>query len=126
LYRNRPEGTTDNSWKTYSPAEIVCNFPEGIEVSPCLPWKADCLFDLTNDPCELNNIAATYPSMLKLLQDKLHVYNATSIPAGIKDFDPAAHPDLWQGWWVPWKEPSGEIYDKVPLTYAPFSASSAF
>ena len=97
-----------------------------MEVSPCVPAQADCLFDLENDPCETNNIAESYPEMLKLLQDKIRVYNATSFPAVIKPFDPAADPLLWQGLWVPWKEPSGEIYDADPLTYMPFQPSSAF
>ncbi|OQV17328.1 putative Arylsulfatase B [Hypsibius exemplaris] len=77
---DRTEGTFagDDSWRVYTPAEINCNFPEGIEVQQILPNKADCLFDLLNDPCELNNIADSYPAMLKLLQDKIKAYNATS------------------------------------------------
>ncbi|OQV17334.1 hypothetical protein BV898_08583 [Hypsibius exemplaris] len=85
------EGTFagDNTWRVYTPAEINCNFPEGVEVNVCESYKANCMFDLLNDPCELNNIASSYPAMLKLLQDKIEAYNATSVHALIQPQDPA-------------------------------------
>ncbi|GAU92446.1 hypothetical protein RvY_04524 [Ramazzottius varieornatus] len=106
-----PEGTNAGrndevpDWKTWTPVAVNCNFPEGIEVNPCRPNVSDCLFDLTNDPCELNNIAESYPAMLKLIQGKIQGYNASSYPAAIKGYDPASNPDNWEGWWVPWKDP---------------------
>ena len=72
----------DDSWKVYSPLAVNCNFPEGVEVVPCVPIVSDCLFDLVNDPCETNNIAASYPSMLQLLQNKIAVYNQSVFPVG--------------------------------------------
>ncbi|OQV17335.1 Arylsulfatase I [Hypsibius exemplaris] len=119
------EGTVpgDPSWKTYSPVEVNCNAPEGIEITKCVPWKADCLFELREDPCELNNLAKSNPDMLKTLQAKLKVYKATSIPAVIKHQDPAGLEEKWDHWWVPWKDL--DPLDKIPLTYQPFQNSSA-
>ncbi|OQV17329.1 hypothetical protein BV898_08578 [Hypsibius exemplaris] len=76
------------NWFITRPVETNCIIPEGIEVSQCLPNVSNCLFDLLNDPCKMNNIAASYPTMLKLLQDKVKVYAATSIPSGIRPLDP--------------------------------------
>ncbi|OWA53085.1 Arylsulfatase J [Hypsibius exemplaris] len=123
----QPEGTTagDMSWRGYSPAAVKCNFREGVEVTPCVPEVADCLFDLTHDPCELNNIAARYPATVQFLQQRIQSYNATALPSVSKPFDPQSNPNLWDGWWVPWKDPVGEIYDTDPLEFAPLSPSTA-
>jgi arylsulfatase B len=121
----RTPGTAagDDSWRVWTPARVNCNFPEGVEVSPCVPSQGPCLFDLTNDPCELNNIAASYPSMLALLQAKIQVYNQTYVDPHIQPIDPAADPALWDGNWVPWKDP--QPLDNPIETYAPFNPSSA-
>lgn len=121
FYRYRSEGTSvDNEMTIWTPASVDCNFPEGVEISPCRSWLEDCLFDLTNDPCEQNNIARSYPAMLDLLRSKLVEYNATSVPIQNKPFDPMSNPDLYGGIFVPWKDPN-EILDKVPLVYQDFN-----
>jgi len=131
-----PDTSDANPQTVWSPTAVNCNFPPGIEVSKCVPWQADCLFDLTNDPCELNNIAATYPSMVKLLRDKITAYNATSIPAGITPAEEASYPMNWQGQWAPWRDCTvfGStapqdcvgVLDLVPLTFLPFNPSSSY
>jgi arylsulfatase A-like enzyme len=118
----RPDGTAglqDSEWKVWTPTTIECNFPPGVEVSKCVPNVKDCLFDIRNDPCELNNIADSYPSMLKLLQDKLHAYNATSIKEVNQPFDPKADPKFFDGMWAPWLDPMP--VDIPILAYSPFS-----
>ncbi|XP_055333730.1 arylsulfatase B-like [Paramacrobiotus metropolitanus] len=120
-----PDTSDSNPQTVWTPAATECNFPAGVEVSKCVPHLSPCLFDLVNDPCELNNIAASYPSMLQLLRDKITAYNATGIPSEIKPFDPAADPGKWGGFWVPWKDPV-EVVDNPPLTFMPFNPSSSY
>jgi hypothetical protein len=122
---DRPIGTIGDEWKTWSPLSINCNFPEGVEISECKPWVSACLFDLTNDPCEQNNIAASYPSMLHLIMDKIHAYNATSFPAGNRPFDAESEPARHEGVWVPWLD-RNEVADREVLAYTPFSPSDRF
>ena len=105
---------------TPTPVSINCGMPEPIEKTVCRPWIADCLFDLTSDPCETNNIAASNPAMLQLLRDKLTVYNATHVPCLARSYDPKSNPQLWQGWWVPWLDPN----PVMGMTSCPFNQSS--
>ncbi|XP_055343843.1 arylsulfatase B-like isoform X2 [Paramacrobiotus metropolitanus] len=120
------EGTTlDNPMKVWTPTSVECNFPEGTEVTQCRPYLSDCLFDLINDPCETNNIASSYPNLLQTLKQKISVYNQSVFPFQNKPFDPASHPDLHQGLWTPWLDPS-EVYDADPLTYSTFIPTSFF
>ncbi|XP_055333762.1 arylsulfatase B-like [Paramacrobiotus metropolitanus] len=123
----RTPGTSDNDPQTvWTPLAVDCVFPPGVEVSKCAPHLSDCLFDLVNDPCELNNIAASYPSMLKTLKDKIAVYNTTFFPSRKVSYDPASDPGkYWDGIWVPWKDPV-EVIDNPPLTFLPFNPSSSY
>ena len=102
----RTGGTTDdNPMTTFSAAAVKCNFPPGVEVSPCRPWDKPCLFDLTNDPCETNNIASSNPVLVKLLAQRITLYNQTSIPSVTAPFDIRADPENWDGIWTPWLDP---------------------
>ncbi|XP_055333780.1 arylsulfatase B-like [Paramacrobiotus metropolitanus] len=121
---DRTEGTSPgNEMKSWSPVSVECNFPDGMEVSTCRPYQSDCLFDLINDPCETNNIAASFPSMTQLLQQKIKNYNGSSFPAQVRPFDPASNPDLHQGLWTPWLDPV-EVLDTVPLTFQTFTPTN--
>ena len=81
---------------------IRCNSPYNTEVKGCVPWQKACLFDLTDDPCEMNNIADTRPEILEFLQQKMEVYNVTAVPPVVAKADPLSNPDRWHGWFVPW------------------------
>ncbi|GAU91878.1 hypothetical protein RvY_04053 [Ramazzottius varieornatus] len=115
---NRVEGTneTDDSWKNWSPASVDCRYPEGMEVSKCEPWLHDCLFDVTEDPCEQRNVAYDFPDVLRSMQERLKHYNATAVPSATLPFDPNSDPAKWGGWWVPWKDE--EPMDIQPLNYS--------
>ena len=48
--------------------------------------------------------------MLRSLQQKIRLYNATALPAQVPRWRllthwPAASADLWDGWAVPWLDP---------------------
>ncbi|OQV17735.1 putative Arylsulfatase J [Hypsibius exemplaris] len=102
----KTEGT-NATLKMVNPTSVSvnCGHPEGIERTVCQPWLADCLFDLTNDPCELNNIAAAKPEMVNLMKNKVVSYNATAYPSVRQPYDPTSNPELFQNWWTPWQDP---------------------
>ena len=129
-YSSRPEGTAPNdwsgaSWRVPTPASVECNYNGGAAKTLCDPSNSNCLFDLTRDPCELENLADRYPAMLNYLQEKIRMYNTTAALNVYKTIDPKANPDLWGGIWSPWLEPSGNVLDKEPMMFEPFSPSTA-
>lgn len=69
---------------------------------PCTPTLAPCLFDLSEDPCEYNNVAEQHSEVVRRLLKKLAVYKATSWSPGNVPEDPRAHPALHNGAWVSW------------------------
>ncbi|OQV19558.1 Arylsulfatase J [Hypsibius exemplaris] len=120
----RTEGTTAaNPMTTPTAVSVQCNGVEGVEKAgstPCRPWSAACLFDLTNDPCELNNLALNKTGILSILQSLLAAYNSTSVPSVANStVDPAS---VVNGWWVPWQDPE-PVWVSPPC--APFNPSSA-
>ena len=113
-----------NPMQTFTATQTDCGQnPAGEEVTACVPWAEDCLFDLTNDPCETNNLAAVFPRILVRLQDKLKAYNATAVPANNVATDPKSKPSLWDDWWVPWQDSNPE---PETVAFAPFSLSSSY
>ncbi|OQV11793.1 Arylsulfatase J [Hypsibius exemplaris] len=120
----RTEGTTAaNPMTTPTLVSIRCNHQEGVEQTPCQPWLADCLFDLTNDPCETDNIAASHPEMVQLLTAKLAIHNATNVPSLHRNYDPNSNPARFDGWLTPWMDPEPV---RKPASCAPFNPSTAF
>ena len=80
-----------------------------------------CLFNIAQDPCEMNNLVFKYPDivrvsfhflskcslilmlilmlmlmlmLLQMLESTLRLFNATSVPPGNKPIDPRADPKL--------------------------------
>ncbi|CAN7937132.1 unnamed protein product [Ixodes hexagonus] len=68
----------------------------------CAPTVAPCLFDLSKDPCEYNNIAEQHSEVLQRLLGKLAGYQATSVPPANVPLDPRADPALHNNAWVSW------------------------
>ncbi|KAG0418539.1 hypothetical protein HPB47_004775 [Ixodes persulcatus] len=73
---------------------------------PCAPTLAPCLFDLSEDPCEYNNVAEQHSEVVRRLLGKLAVYRATSWSPGNVPEDPRADPALHNDAWVSW----GDVY----------------
>ena len=108
---------------TWTPISVDCGIPEPVEQMVCQPWVADCLFDLTNDPCETNNIAASHSAIMHVLKEKITAYNTTAAPPIRKAYDPASNPEFWEGWWVPWLDPNPVIHrEHCP----PFNPAASF
>lgn len=68
----------------------------------CDAVTAPCLFDLENDPCETSNIAALYPHIVKLLENRLeHFKNMSETPRNVPG-DPRSNPQNFGGVWTSW------------------------
>ncbi|OWA52653.1 Arylsulfatase B [Hypsibius exemplaris] len=115
--------------RTPTPASIVCNTPGNVApsaVNLCEPWIADCLFDLTNDPCETTNLAAKLPDILEDFQSQVAAYMLSVLPYNLSDYiyDDRSNPALhWNGWWVPWLDPVPVLQSPACAPFNPTSAS---
>lgn len=59
-----------------------------------------CLYHVTSDPCELNNLADAEPLIVQRLQQRLAEYNATAVAPANLPLDPRANPIYWNGTWT--------------------------
>ncbi|KAM7303892.1 arylsulfatase B [Ixodes scapularis] len=73
----------------------------------CAPERSACLFDLSKDPCEYNDVSGQHPEVVERLLKKLAGYEATALkPANLPD-DPRSNPGLHNNVWVAWNDVSG-------------------
>ena len=79
----------------------------------CDRHKAPCLFNITADPCEFNNLADRFPAIVTSLLARLEQYNKTSVPPRNLPVDPKGLPFFHGGAWVPWVK-LNESQDSFP------------
>ncbi|KAH6939121.1 hypothetical protein HPB50_015775 [Hyalomma asiaticum] len=61
------------------------------------------LFDIVDDPCELNNLASTLPDVVASLKKRLDAFGAAAAPVrNHLTIDPASFPENHGGTWAPW------------------------
>lgn len=89
---------------TDGPAVVHCSaVPPNASVN-CQPDKVPCLFNITADPCEYNNLAQMYPETVQALESRLTYYETTMVTPRNKHQDPKGLPAFHGGAWVPWIE----------------------
>uniref|UniRef100_A0A1B6DDM5 Sulfatase N-terminal domain-containing protein n=2 Tax=Clastoptera arizonana TaxID=38151 RepID=A0A1B6DDM5_9HEMI len=69
---------------------------------PCRLKISPCLFNITADPCEQNNLADQHPQILKKLLKLLHLYHP--VEPRNKGPDAASRPVYWNYTWTHWKD----------------------
>ena len=84
------------------PLVVMCGPKPANASTNCRPEKSPCLFNITADPCEYNNLADRLPGDLQLLRERLAYFRSTAVPPRNKPNDPAAFPGSHNGAWVPW------------------------
>ncbi|KAL1455373.1 hypothetical protein WDU94_009472 [Cyamophila willieti] len=77
-------------------ATVTCG--DAAEVS-CQPQISPCLFDISNDPCEKNNLADRFPEILSQLEKALAEINGTAVQPIDKPCDPFSNPDNFNHTW---------------------------
>lgn len=84
-------------------AVVKCNVDEE-DMVKCDPFKAPCLFDISNDPCEMVNIAESRPQTLALLERMLLKHRFNTVPPANAELDEMANPALYNGTWTNWRD----------------------
>ncbi len=59
-----------------------------------------CLFNVTADPCETNNLAFSYPDAIAMMESTLSLYSTTAVEPLNKPIDPRADPRYWDYTWT--------------------------
>ncbi|KAM7305582.1 arylsulfatase B [Ixodes scapularis] len=72
----------------------------------CASEKSPCLFDLSKDPCEYNDVAGQNPEVVEQLLEKLARYEATAVKPENLPGDPRSNPSLHNNVWVSWDDVS--------------------
>ncbi|XP_037515137.1 arylsulfatase B [Rhipicephalus sanguineus] len=80
-------------------ATITCGDDTDANFSP---GGSRYLFDVSQDPCELHNLAEERPEILSMLLEKLEGYNETVVPPVDDTLDPRGAPEYHDGVWAPW------------------------
>ncbi|XP_065345830.1 arylsulfatase B-like [Cloeon dipterum] len=71
----------------------------------CKPLEGeDCLFDLSQDPCEAINLARKYPHIVNHLKSLLATCNETAVQPRNQVGDPLSNPKFWRYEWTNWKD----------------------
>ena len=72
--------------------------------TPCDTARGSCLFDLSEDPCEMNDLSAEQPRHLQDLTELLKNYTATVVPQSEKRYNLVlANPARFNNVWSPWE-----------------------
>lgn len=81
-------------------SEVLCDPTISKNQVLCDPYKGPCLFNLADDPCELRNVAETYPKIVEKLLSILHEYNSTALPPLKREIHPQSNPRKWGNVWT--------------------------
>ncbi len=93
------------SWRRIRKSvEVDCGRRQRFAATPCRPLDEPCLFDVASDPCELDNVAAREPTVVRRMLALLNWYNATALPPLNTPFDPMANPKYWNYTIVNWAD----------------------
>nr|CAD7398174.1 unnamed protein product [Timema poppensis] len=81
-------------------ARVECR---GVIVNGSGPYcNSPCLFKLTDDPCETNDVSSVYPVLVERMKKTLDGYREKMVPQLNQPVDPASDPALFDDVWVPW------------------------
>ena len=83
-------------------ADLKCSKPS--DPIPCDPYQTPCLFNINDDPCEFNNLAAEYPEMVDRLLLLISEYNRTALTPIPRITHGEAAPSKWGYLWTNWKD----------------------
>ncbi|XP_040067208.2 arylsulfatase B [Ixodes scapularis] len=97
-FYNRGNFLLPRNWRQKATVNCVSNNGPKNFVSQAPPY----LFDLTKDPCELNNIANAEAGLVDFLKQRLQSYASSSIAPLNKPTDPRGYPENLNGTWGPW------------------------
>lgn len=80
-------------------ATVRCNYDN--KGTPCNSTLSPCIFNITEDPCEQNNLA-DQKELLSQLEKRLSFYKRGYVSPRNVPIDRRADPANWNNTWVPW------------------------
>ena len=103
LARLNSSVTVANLLQLRKQATVTCS--TSANNTNCDTVRGSCLFDLSVDPCEMNDLSAEHPSLLQELTELLKNYTATLVPQLNQPLDPVrADPAKFNDIWSPWED----------------------
>jgi len=93
------------------PLVVKCGRRPANASTNCKPWIHACLFNVTADPCEYDNLASSQPDVLTEMQKRLQFYKDHSAPPLNKPVDDAGLPYHHNWNWVPWRKDPSQTAD---------------
>ncbi|GBN69993.1 Arylsulfatase B [Araneus ventricosus] len=91
-----------NAWRLR--AEVRCTGTPAIS-NECSPAVKPCLFNITEDPCEITNVADLYPEVVQSMLNALKDYERQAVKSQFQDPDPHGDPMCHGFAYVPWMDP---------------------
>jgi len=85
------------------PVIVDCGPKPANASTNCNLKKEKCLYNITSDPCEYNNLAPSRPDLVQMMMERWTFHNSTMVPTLNKPLDPASLPERNGGAWIPWK-----------------------
>lgn len=83
-------------------AELDISECKNKSTRPYIVCRAFCLFDLKEDPCETEDIAEEFPSIVEDLKKELTRFWQELVPQGVRTVDASANPIYHNGSWTTW------------------------
>lgn len=93
-------------------ASTMCN--KNIPVTKCEPRTSPCLFNIIDDPCEMNNLAESYPEKVDYLLNGLKRYSEVMVPSIRRFSDPLCDPKNFNNTWNWWRKDDANDEIVVP------------
>ncbi len=84
------------------PAVVHCGEKPSNASTNCDPLFSYCLYDISKDPCEYNNLAKQLPDVVSALEKRLSEYKESMVVPRNRQPDPNGNPDRFDGVWTPW------------------------
>jgi len=72
------------------------------QVADAKPCRTTCLFNITADPCELNDVTSEHPDVVKLMEHTLDLYKKSEVPRLNKPLELRANPKFFDYTWTNW------------------------
>ena len=70
----------------------------------CTNFFQVCLYNITADPCELNNLVFNFPDVVRLMERTVELFRETAVPPANKPIDPRGDPKLYNYTWTNWMD----------------------
>ena len=84
-------------------ATVTCS--TSANKTSCDAVRGSCLFDVSVDPCEMNDLSAEHPELVQELTELFKNYTTSLVPQLNQHYSPVhADPARFNNIWSPWED----------------------